>query len=403
MSITYNTNISLAVQINDAIVNENNNEVVLIEATSSPPTLRHYDLTSGTQNGSNVNLAASMNGGLCMIDSASALCCSFTVTTVDLVELSSGYRTNHSGSTTVPTTRKGQQIDADKTNKIAFIASNTVGTLNKFDGTTETASNSTPLWLASAKITTVLNIAANRFILGTNTGQIVEINNSLTVAKIYDIPAVPSSGFNSSIETPIVSGLSYDNNLLCVTTVQGYIYVFDHSTETLISHQKIGTSSSTTTNGATLCKASSGITLYGYEYTPGTSLNVVNEVDFTIGGLQVRDVLFMDSGTKIVAVGINDTNGKAFAVQGSGTSHNVRLFSIIPRSTTTRTFTIQYPSGTDVKADLILLDDTNNEVLLDTYIQSPGTYRVATGKAYLEIVKYGEGETAVFEMNSWSS
>jgi len=52
----------------------------------------------------------------------------------------------------------------------------------------------------------------------------------------------------------------------------------------------------------------------------------------------------------------------------------------------------------------MLLDDTTSNMvgrpLLDTYMQSPATYRVPTGKTLKVMVKVGEGEDAVWQINS---
>lgn len=399
MSLVFNTSTTITSAVRDGCVSEATNEAIVVTAA---PDLRKFDMSTGSQNGGNITVLTSP-GAVCLLTSASAFVMSTSSSTVDLVEIASGYRQNYAspGTAVVPAPLKGQQCAGDIANGIAFGCSNTTGQLVKFVASTFLPSTTSPLWLAGQKAMTIIFKGSGNFIIGTNTGNIIEFDSAPNIVKQYHINESPNSSLNSSIISPIVSGLSYDNNMLAVSTVQGFLYCFDHSTGEMLYKQKIGQSTSTTINGTALCAAASGVTLYGYQYTCGVA-NTIAEADFTVNAITIRDILYSDITTQMVAFGINSTNNNAFAIQEAAANRKVWFFTITPRDTTTRAFTCQYPSGTNVKADLVLFSETTNQVILDTYAASPGTYRVPTGHTIKEIRVYGEGTSAVIESNRYS-
>lgn len=399
MSITFNTSATITSDIRDGCVDETNNQALVVVATVTE--FRKYDLATGAQNGSSSTVLASP-GAVCLLTTASAFVTSTSSTTADLVEISSGYVQNYSGGAVNIAVLKGQQSAGDTASGIAFSGSNTAGQLVKFTASTFTLSTTSPVWLNGQKANTIIFKGSGNFICGTNTGNIIEFDGSANIVKQYYINNEPNVSLTSSPPgTPLVTGLSYDNNMLAVSTLQGMLYCFDHSTGEMIYKQKVGSGSNTTTLGPALCASASGVTLTGYQLGTGSN-NTIMELDFTINPITVRDFLYSDITTTMIAFGINSTNNRAFAVQGAATNRKIWFFSVTPRATTTRAVTVQYPSGTNVKADLILYSETNNQVMLDTYMQSPGTYRVPTGHAFKEIVIYGEGASAVYQINRYN-
>lgn len=394
MSITHSGNVTLtSATVRDGCTDETNNRVCLVESSSN--TFRQYDLSSPfNQFGSNLTVL-STPAAVCLINASSAVIASSAVSTVDFVELASNTRTNVSGGATVGiSTAKGQLGAGDTSNGIAFFCNSNSRKLTKIVASTYAITQPDVAFTANSTATAIIFKGSGRFLVGTSNGHIYEIDTTPVIKDAFVFGLDPNviTGTQSFTSTSI-RYLSYDNNILTFSTVDGTLVIMDWSTKTVLHKSQPGKD-----NGISLCQAASGIALASRNWTTGAN-NLIYELDFTIEAPRCDTnggIYFTDSTGAIPAMGVNTSNATGWALQS--TTNKIRIFSVAPRASTTTTFTVQYPSGTNVKARILCLDDTSGvgtvKRTLDTYMQSPGTYRVPTGKSIVWFPIFGDGTNA---------
>ncbi len=381
--------------------NESTNEVIIVEDSSS--TLRRYSLSSFSQVGSNVSLT-SAPCGVCMISTASALVHRNSSSNIDLVELSTGYKQSYTTSAGTFTQTRPQSCASDISNKIAFLASSvSTGTITKFNGntftsTTYTQAGGTFFCGPSEGVSCVIYKSANRFLLGTTKGRILEIDENANIVDkmlIFKDDVGPST--NSSVISTNVTNLSYSGDFILAYTSGGDIVLLDWTTKKIL-HKHIIENSQT---GICICDASSGITLVAKLGTVNALSNgMVSELDFTIGAVQVRDNLYTDSVGGIIATGINTQTGRGWAIQT--TTNKIRFFDI-SRSVVNHTVT----TPSNANARIAILDETAGQGLLkkvvDTFTTSPRTFLLEPGKDYMELIGLDNGTSTTWNMSRFST
>jgi hypothetical protein len=386
----------------DSCPNINTNSIVFIETQT--PSIRVLNASTLAFMLSSTTLANP--AGVSMINAASAIIPSTSATTIDLIEIATGFRQNYSGGlATFSKATGGQVVAGDPTTNIAFITSNTARTLVRFNGNNFTVSQPT---LENADPNSIprsiINIGPGRWLIGTSVNEIFEIdqnsnildNFSLRLAT-FPLGTSPDSG---SFAIP-VNLMSYDNNLLLIETGGGTM-LLDWSTKSILkTFQPEGNSS---VPSFLFCNSSSGETILAPFPAPPAS--VIYEFDLTISPLSVRSMYYVAGGNEIISVGMN-----AFGYVWCADNNNpvsLKSFTVTPRNSTTRNITVMNTTGgVNQQARLILVDDTSgagfSNVILDTYMNSPATYRIPTGKTLMEIVKVGLGSTATWDVTRYNT
>ena len=250
----------------------------------------------------------------------------------------------------------------------------------------------------------VINKSSGRFLVGTDIGQIYEVDingniyNTLNV-NVDNTQGVYASESSAATVTYPVSNLAYDNNILLVGMGDGTTFVYDYTMGTKIAQAQFkGTSSN---NGIIFTPAASGevaAIVGGTGWSnPGIPLF---ELDFTVKPLKVKDVIYTGSAVSAPQdASINRNNGIGWFVgPTAGSVATIYFYSVTGvRPTSLQTFT--YPGNPQGR--LTLIDLTSGSAvgrpLLDTYIQFPATYRVPSGKTILAEVEIGDGESAIFQ------
>lgn len=399
MSITFDGNISPTSSImRDGCTDETNNRVCVVDSSST--TFRAYSLTSPfTQFGSNTT-CLSNPAAICLINSASAVIRSSSVTTTDFIELSSNYRTNTGVSvgSAIPAISKGQQSAGDTSLQVAFFAATTSQTILRVSIPANTIQAITIPIMGSSNVTCVILKGANRWLIGTSKGEILEIDSACNVIDSWHSNMTPSLGLargNLTVPSSAIQFMAYDNNLIVFTDTNGNVFRMDWSTKTMLGQQHVGLGND---KGLSLSNSASGIVLMSYDYS-NNSIKPIYEYDLTILPGQVRDTLFTDSAAPVPALGINTTNGKSWAIQN--TTEKIRVFTVTPRDSIS-SGAISMEAGY-TQARLLLLDDTDGsgtvQVILDTLILPASSYRVPTAKSLIACMKYGEGATAKWKLN----
>lgn len=401
MSITFVGSISPAsTTMRDGCTDEINNRIDIVE--SSGPSFRQFSMTSPfTQFGSNVTCLTAP-AAVCLLNSASAVIRSSSVTTTDYIELATNYRTNASSvGGAIPVAGKGQQCAADMAQAVAFFASSTSNAITKVTATAVT-SNTVPS-MSNDTVTCVILKGPDRWLLGTAFGAIYEINSSVSVLDSYHTNMLPQIGMarSASPAACVVKYMSFSDNLLTVTTGDGSMIIMDWSTKTIMYQNQVSIGQN---HGLAISHSASGVFVAGHTISTNDN-KLIYETDGTVIPGQVNDILYTDNSGTFPALGINITTATAWAIQNG--TEKIRIFTLAPRTSSTQTFTIQSPSGTNVLARLLLIDDTGGQgtdkIVLDTIMQSPGTYRIPSGKSLIAIAKYGEGSTAKWEAHRIST
>lgn len=408
MSITYTNTITPAsVSIKDACIDSSNNQIYIVESTT--PSLRKYDLSTMAQVGSNYTCLASP-GAVCLINSASAVVQSFSGSTIDFIEVATGFRSNVAGGASCPVTTKSQQIAADTALGIAWGCSSTAQKMVKVVASTFTVTNPTLNFLSTFTANSVIYKSSGRWLVGGSYGLVYEIDGSGNIADSMTINETPNSGVWGSTgswigtsTSPKVLQMSYDNNMLLLGT-DDQIFLYDWSTKTKLYQNRVIWNNSGA-NTTTMCASFNGETLLGCAPNAAGLNGTVKELDFTVNAVQNQDTLFIDNAATIFWTGFNSGNTTAAAIDA--TNSKIRVFSVSQRATTTRTFTVQ-ASSVDLKnVRLILIDDTGGigatKPMLDTIMNSPAVYRVPTGKTIKEIVKYQTGISALWDYSEYST
>lgn len=402
MSISFDFDSStISSTVADGVTNDATNEAIIVHYGGTD-SLRRYDLTTGSQAGGSVTVTGDAVA-VALVNSASAITFQDSGTTSDVVELASGYRQVYSGGTAVSAFDKGQLASGDITNSRVLAASNTTGSLIKFDGNTFTLSTISPIFMSGQKATTVLCKGSNRWLIGTDASKVFECDHSGNLYGELTVTYNPDNGrFVSG--TPVrISGLSFANDTLLVTTRQGFLHCFNWATKEEL-YKTYLTDAEAASRGTVLCAAVSSTCILSHNYSVGGGNNVAIEIDFGQIPPVMRDVLNLDSTGFVVASGLG-TSGKGWVLQR--TVDILRIFTVTPRTTTTQASVLEDPPGTAVAGELIrIIDDGvgSSSVELSTPISAASTtFRATPGKDYIEIGSYGSGVNEKFDLREYST
>lgn len=423
MSImTYGSTVSKTVSIlRDVCIDEANGNAVVVESQSNR--IFRYSLTTPyAQVGSDTSTGVS--GGLSavtLINSASAYFASSTssATSVGLMELTSGYAQLYNVGTARGTRALGraQQAAGDPSSGIAFSTTNTARTLVKMTASTFTASQPTILNMQTTSefANCILLKEAGRWLVGSNLGKVYEIDSSANVIEVTCCNYAVGDGIDPFI-APTITGISYSNNILAVTTFEGFFQLYNYKTKDLLYSQKFGDSATSTdgtvsnNGGLSLCAAVSGFVMLGHNYTTGNS-GIVAMADITRTDWPIREILYTGSTSTTPSYALSSTGAGIFlrTTVGSATQ-SLAMFSFIPDRDVIGGFSsMQYPTGTAVAGRVIrIIDDgvgsDNTQVLLDTTIDSGGqTLPVTRHKNIIEIVLTDTGTNQAGHVSEYSS
>ena len=392
MSISYNGSITLATStMTDGVIDPTNNQLYVVEITG--PSMRKFNLQTLAQVGSNITCLANP-GVISLINAASSVIGSTSSTTIDFVENATGYRTNQAGSAvTILNTLKGQRMASDTSNGIALActsSSNTILKITSAQTSTALSIKGMPNFLSEC----IIFKSTGRFLIAGKFGKVYEIDTSGNIIDELTVTLDPNTGLlantsDNALDLPTIYFISYDNNLLTVTTDES-VSVYDYSTKTkLWQHQMNQTSGG---SQMVLCAASSGETLMSRNSTL-TASSPVTEFNFTTYGPQQGDTLFTDNANLIFCTGF--APGLSYGWALHHTIEKIRVFTVSAPSTTTQTVTLPSPY---LSGRLIVLDDTSGvgtvKRVLDTYCLSGNTYRLPTGKTLIGITKMYNGTNA---------
>lgn len=384
------------------ITNEAANEAYIIGYGTS--FLHRYNLTTFVEVAS--TSMQSNSCGIALINSASAVGVSATTGNAQFYEISSGYtQTLSAGSTPQG---NNQCIAGDTTNNTVMFISSSTRTLHRIVNFTYTSLTINTGATNDGAMNCIIAKSPGRWFLGTQSGAVYEMDSSGNILGRLQVSLDNTSGAgyfenNSAVSFLPISNLAYDNNILLIGCGDGTCLVYDWPTQTKLYQYQINSNSQS--RGILFSPAASGEVVAVLDTTQSNPGRSVCEMDFTVKPLKFYDSMYTNSTNTPQAVGINTQTSVGWFTQTDASSVTRIYFFRISgvRPTATQTFTVQV-GGVDQKARLMLLDDSTSNLvgrpLLDTYMQSPATYRVPSGKTLKVMVKVGEGEDAVWQVNS---
>lgn len=384
------------------ITNEATNEAYIIGYGTS--FLHRYNLTTFVEVAS-----TSMQSNSCaiaLINSASAVAVSSTTGNAQYYEISSGYTQTLSAGTTPQ--GNNQAIAGDTANNTVMFVGSGTRTINRIVNFTYTSLTVNTGAGNDGSLSCIIAKSSGRWLVGTQGGAVYEIDSSGNILNRLQVSLDNTSGAgyfetNSAVAFLPISNLAYDNNLLLIGCGDGTCLVYDYPTQTKLYQYQINSNSQS--RGVLLSPVASGEVVAVVDTTQSNPGRSVCEMDFTVKPLKFYDSMYTNSANTPQAVGINTQTSIGWFTQTDASSATRIYFFRISgvRPTATQTFTVQV-GGIDQKARLMLLDDTTGNMvgrpLLDTYMQSPATYRVPSGKTLKVMVKVGEGEDAIWQVNS---
>lgn len=384
------------------ITNEAANEAYIIGYGTS--FLHRFSLTTFVEVAS--TSMQNNSSGLALINSASAVAVSATTGNAQFYEISSGYTQTLAAASSPQGNNQG--IAGDPTNNTVMFISSSTRVLHRIVNFTYTALTLNTGSTTDGAMNCIIAKSPGRWLLGTQGGAVYEVDSSGNILNKLQVSLDNTSGagyFESSSAVCYlpISNLAYDNNLLLVGCGDGTCLVYDYPTQTKVYQYQINSTSQL--RGVLLSPVASGEVVAVIDTTQSNPGRSVCEMDFTVKPLKFYDSMYTNSANTPQAVGINtQTSVGWFAQNDASSTQRIYFFRISGvRPTATQTFTVQN-SGIDQKARLMILDDTTGNMvgrpLLDTYMQSPATYRVPSGKTLKIMVKVGEGEDAVWQVNS---
>ena len=384
------------------ITNEATNEAYIIGYGTS--FLHRYSLTTFTEVAS--TSMQSNSCGIALINSASAVGVSSTTGNAQFYEISSGYTQTISAGNTPQ--GNNQSIAGDTTNNTVMFISSSTRTLHRIVNFTYTSLTINTGATNDGAMNCIIAKSPGRWLLGTQSGAVYEMDSSGNILNRLQVSLDNTSGAayfenNSAVSYLPISNLAYDNNILLIGCGDGTCLVYDYPTQTKLYQYQINSNSQS--RGILFSPAASGEVVAVLDTTQSNPGRSVCEMDFTVKPLKFYDSMYTNSTNTPQAVGINTQTSVGWFTQTDASSVTRIYFFRISgvRPTSTQTFTVQV-GAVDQKARLMLLDDTTGNMvgrpLLDTYMQSPATYRVPTGKTLKVMVKVGEGEDAVWQINS---
>ena len=384
------------------ITNEAANEAYIIGYGTS--FLHRYSLTTFVEVAS--TSMQSNSCGIALINSASAVGVSSTTGNAQFYEISSGYtQTISAGSTPQG---NNQSIAGDTANNTVMFISSSTRTLHRIVNFTYTSLTINTGATNDGAMSCIIAKSPGRWLLGTQGGAVYEMDSSGNILGRLQVSLDNTSGAsyfenNTAVSFLPISNLAYDNNILLIGCGDGTCLVYDWPTQTKLYQYQINSNSQS--RGILFSPAASGEVVAVLDTTQSNPGRSVCEMDFTVKPLKFYDSMYTNSTNSPQAVGINTQTSVGWFTQTDASSVTRIYFFRISgvRGSSTQTFTVQN-AGIDQKARLMLLDDTTSNMvgrpLLDTYMQSPATYRVPTGKTLKVMVKVGEGEDAVWQINS---
>lgn len=356
-----------------------------IIACSDTPDLRIYDW-----NGKQTNTAVTLPGtpsGIVLGALATAVV-AFTSAQVSFVNITTNQITTVSaGAAAAATNSYGQQIAASLTDQIVMVTRGS-GTVSKINVATQVITTLSPSSITGGTTSCILFKPDTRtFLVGTANGKVTEID--LNGAPLKTINLINTPNITAPVIT--VSGLSYYNDKLAITTGHGLTYFYTYSTSTLNyimqGHSRPGGIPTLTS----LTDSASGTFLMARGGGAQPNASCVLTECCMISTIPTTHVLNNEAANALYAAGIEPSLSKAWAIFGTSAAQGpqLRIFNLTPLQYVTEPTRSNDPLGIDVAVRIIRIrtDEIGREMVEIDQNVSSGSQNVlcSDGHQYIEL------------------
>lgn len=327
----------------------------LLYTITTQPRFRAYNLSTLQEMASSTALVSTPSGLALLSGGASAVVTSSGSSQVDLVQLSTGYRTLvTTGANTTVSNVINQQVAPGLSNK-AVSTRATTGTVQRIDASPSvmTVTSVTVAALSGQTARCIIPTGDGRYFIGTSDGKIHTINDTGFTYQTITLPNTP----NVSTPTFHVASLSYYDPYILATTTQGMAYLWNYSSSAIVSTQMVGTCDYSNVT-CPLSMNASGMAVMGRSLTPGNSWSDISEVYFEKGAITFPSVFFNEINLAYNNVGLDPSTWICWEQANTTTAnYQLRTFDITPNNKIQVETAIQKPQGTYVGGDIIRIRD----------------------------------------------
>ena len=329
---------------------------------------------------------------MCFLNAASALLITLNAF-YDFIELSGGYTTSTlKSSYALYQGEKSQQVAANP-NGIAIVGIATNNSIVQVVASSFAITAITPSAgsLTGAQAAAVINkTGTNNFIIGTNTGNLIEVDQNGVTIQTVTLPTTPNVG---TAPVHLVTGLSYYNDMLLAITNFGIAFHYKWSTSTLLGKYMLGAAYGNVLYGATLCDSASGVCILsqtGAADVPSWTI----QIDFGYSPILIEPFFTDEYSYGPIAAGIDATTNTAWLAGGSytGATSKIKVCNITGLGQSAESTRIQN-SGTDVSGRVIRILNKgvgNSRVEIDQTVSAGSTsIQAESGSNYIEIALTG--------------
>src|SRR5688572_11939176 len=247
-----------------------------IYAISSSPFFKKFDINTGQQINTDLTILTNA-AAITMITAATACIFSSSASQVDFVDVNTNARTQVTSNATSVYTQTAHQI-ADSTGGTTLACRTAAGGLLKATSA-GVLTNMTVASLSGLNAKCILaEPGSGVWFVGTNAGTVLTVDSAGNTTNTITLSKTP---FILS-PTVLVTGLSFANPYLLVTTNMGLYHLFDYRSGLEID-RALGNVENTNVSSPSLCPAVSGFTVCGRNKGSNANVQAVESIYFGNG------------------------------------------------------------------------------------------------------------------------
>lgn len=306
--------------------------------------------------------------GLALYSAASAIASYSSSSRFDLIDLNTLQVTpvTTSANSTF-TAAAGQQLAANASTGFAMATQALAGRVSIINCLTRLSSSFTITGISGQTGNCVI-VKDNNFLLGTDNGQIYEINTNGAIVASYQVPRTPGNNNTPNI-FPIVSLAYAPSSTVLAATGGGELLAINWPASSLIN-ELVGYEFTYPGAGVALSNYSSGVVVYSSDAPGNSTFQGFSEVFLSSKGVSTLDTTYMNtylpSGTHDIQIDPSGTRGLVVSNDTNGNTFKIRTFSLTPTSQTTVKTRAQDPVGVDITGSIIRIRDRGyGEVVID--------------------------------------
>ena len=349
----------------------------------------------GFQDLANVNLSNTI-AGIALCGTSSAIVNYPGTSRFDIINFPSMYKTSITTNANASRTSGPHQMAANTSTNFAAATHTTSGKFHIINCIAGTATVFTPSFLTSQFVNAICPKDSN-FILGTDLGNIYEVNTSGSLVAGYSLPKTPNNGTTAA--NIGVTALAYSNGQLLVSCNRGSIFTIQHSASSFLPGGEYVGFEGLYPTGSTTITFSNVVSGTCFANHPaGISGSYKPLTTFWIGNSRpkISNVQSTDNTSNFTWTSISTDGNYIVSSSSSATNsdYRVRVFkldtSLSYDFTSTR---IQFPIGVDIAGSIVRIRDQGiGKTLIDvdqSISANVTNLPAALGNNYIELALVG--------------